>query len=244
MRQLIAGNWKMNGLSEEAAAIVGPLRDGSGGLACELLVCPPFTQIAAVVGILAGSVVAVGGQDCHVSEKGAHTGDISAGMLRDVGASWVIVGHSERRHDHHETDALIQAKTKAAIGAGLTPIVCVGETEAQRAADEHNSVIGGQLAGSLPAGFAGVVAYEPVWAIGTGKTATEADVAAMHLFIRETLVKQLGQTGGGIRILYGGSVRPANAGSLLAVPHVGGALVGGASLKAEEFLGIAKAARV
>jgi triosephosphate isomerase (TIM) len=244
MRQLIAGNWKMNGLSEEAAAIVNPLRGGSGGLACDLLVCPPFTQIAAVAGILAGSVVAVGGQDCHASEKGAHTGDISAGMLRDVGASWVIVGHSERRHDHHETDALIQAKTKAAIGAGLTPIVCVGETEAQRAADEHNSVIGGQLAGSLPPGFAGVVAYEPVWAIGTGKTATEADVAAMHLFIRETLVTQLGQVGGGIRILYGGSVRPANAGSLLAVPHVGGALVGGASLKAEEFLGIAKAARV
>jgi triosephosphate isomerase (TIM) len=244
MRQLIAGNWKMHGLSEDAAAIVGQLRGSCGDLACDLLVCPPFTQIAAVAGILAGSPVAVGGQDCHGNERGAHTGDISAAMLRDVGASWVIVGHSERRHDHHETDALVHAKAKAAIGAGLTPIVCVGETEAQRVAGEQDKVVGAQLTGSLPAGFAGVVAYEPVWAIGTGKTATEADVAAMHLFIRETLVKRLGHSGGGIRILYGGSVRPANAGSLLAVPHVGGALVGGASLKAEEFLGIAKAAKV
>ncbi len=243
MRQLIAGNWKMNGLREEAAAIVGPLRDGSRGLACDLLVCPPFTQIASVAGILAGSAVAVGGQDCHVNEKGAHTGDISAAMLRDCGASWVIIGHSERRQDHHESDALVQAKTKAAIAVGLNPIVCVGETEAQRVAGDQNKVVGGQLAGSLPAGFAGVVAYEPVWAIGTGKTATEDDVAAMHLFIRETLVKQLGSAGNGLRILYGGSVRPANAGSLLAVPHVGGALVGGASLKAEEFLGIATAAK-
>jgi triosephosphate isomerase (TIM) len=244
MRQLIAGNWKMNGLAEEAAAIVGPLRSGANGLACDLLVCPPFTQIAPIAKILTGSAVAVGGQDCHTDEKGAHTGDISAAMLRDAGASWVILGHSERRQDHHESDALVHAKTKAAVAAGLTPIVCVGETEAQRAAGAQNDVVGGQLAGSLPAGFAGVVAYEPIWAIGTGKTATEADVAAMHLFIRETLVKLLGQTGGGIRILYGGSVRPANAGSLLAVPHVGGALVGGASLKSEEFLGIARAARV
>jgi triosephosphate isomerase len=243
MRQLIAGNWKMNGLSEEAAAIVGPLRSGAAGLACDLLVCPPFTQIASVAKILAGAAVAVGGQDCHADEKGAHTGDISAAMLRDAGATWVVLGHSERRQNHHESDALVQAKTKAAVAAGLTPIVCVGETEAQRAADSHNDVVGGQLAGSLPAGFAGVVAYEPVWAIGTGKTATEADVAAMHLFIRQTLVQRLGQSGNDVRILYGGSVRPANAASLLAVPHVGGALVGGASLKAEEFLGIAKAAK-
>ena len=164
-------------------------------------------------------------------------------MLRDAGASWVILGHSERRQDHHENDALIQAKTNAAIAAGLTPIVCVGETEVQRVAGEQNNVVGGQLSGSLPAGFSGVVAYEPVWAIGTGKTATEDDVAAMHLFIRETLVRQLGPVGDGVRILYGGSVRPANAAALLAVPHVGGALVGGASLKAEEFLGIAKAAK-
>jgi triosephosphate isomerase len=244
MRQLIAGNWKMNGLSAEAAAIVTPLRAGPTGLACDLLVCPPFTQIAAVASLLAGSSVAVGGQDCHANDKGAHTGDISATMLRDAGATWVILGHSERRHDHHESDQLIQAKTNAAIAAGLTPIVCVGETEAQRTADDHNKVVGAQLAGSLPAGFAGAVAYEPVWAIGTGKTATEEDVAAMHLFIRTTVVQQLGPNGEAIRILYGGSVRPANAASLLAVPHVGGALVGGASLNATDFLGIAKAAKV
>lgn len=244
MRQLIAGNWKMNGLIAEAAAIAGPLRRGAEGLGCDLLVCPPFTQIASVARILAGSAVAVGGQDCHPNEKGAHTGDISAPMLRDAGAAWVILGHSERRHDHHESDALVLAKTNAAIPAGLTPIVCVGETEAHRAAGDQNKVVGAQLAGSLPEGFAGVVAYEPVWAIGTGKTATEADVAAMHLFIRESLVSQLGDAGNAIRILYGGSVRPSNAASLLAVPHVGGALVGGASLKAEEFLGIAKAAKV
>ena len=243
MRQLIAGNWKMNGLTAEAAGIVRPLREGTAGLACDLLVCPPFTQIAAVAGILAGSAVAVGGQDCHVNEKGAHTGDISAAMLRDAGVSWVILGHSERRADHHESDALVQAKTRAAAAAGLTPIVCVGETEAQRASGQQNAVVGGQLAGSLPDGFTGVVAYEPLWAIGTGKTATEDDVAAMHSFIRETLVRQLGEAGNGVRILYGGSVRAANAGSLLAVPQVGGALVGGASLKAEDFLGIARAAK-
>jgi triosephosphate isomerase len=243
MRQLIAGNWKMNCLLDEASAIVGPLRQACDALACDLLVCPPFTQIMSVAHILAGSVVAVGGQDCHTAEKGAHTGDISAVMLRDAGASFVILGHSERRQDHHETDALVHAKTRAAVAAGLTPIVCVGETEAQRTSGEQNRVIGGQLAGSLPPGFTGVVAYEPIWAIGTGKTATEADVAAMHLFIRETLTRQLGSAGNLIRILYGGSVRPANACSLLAVPHVGGALVGGASLKPDEFLGIAKAAK-
>ena len=242
MRHLIAGNWKMNGLTAEADSIASPLRTGAAGLACDLLVCPPYTQIAAVARILAGSPVAVGGQDCHTAEKGANTGDISAAMLRDCGATWVILGHSERRQDHRETDALVLAKTRAAVAAGLTPIVCVGETEAQRGSGQQNDVVGGQLAGSLPEGFAGVVAYEPVWAIGTGKTATEADVAAMHLFIHEILVKRLGAAGKVVRILYGGSVRAANAASLLAVPHVGGALVGGASLKAEDFLGIARAA--
>ncbi len=243
MRQLIAGNWKMNGLAGDTAAICGPLRTGADGLACDLLVCPPFTRIVTAANILVGSAVAVGGQDCHVNEKGAHTGDISAAMLADAGATWVILGHSERRADHGESDALIQAKTKAAVATGLSPIVCVGETEAQRVAGDQNKIVGGQLAGSLPEGFAGVVAYEPVWAIGTGKTATEADVAAMHLFIRETLVKQLGDAGNKVRILYGGSVRPANASTLLAVPHVGGALVGGAALNAADFLGIAKAAK-
>jgi triosephosphate isomerase len=241
MRQLIAGNWKMNGLAQEAAAIVRPLRDAAQTLTRDLLVCPPFTQIIPVAAILAGSAIAVGGQDCHVNDKGAHTGDISAAMLRDSGATWVILGHSERRQDHHETDGLIQAKTTAAVAAGLRPIVCVGETEAQRTAGDQNKIVKTQLTDSLPITFTGVVAYEPVWAIGTGKTATEADVAAMHLHIRETLVQHLGEPGNGILILYGGSVRPANAGSLLKVPHVGGALVGGASLKAEDFLGIAQA---
>ncbi len=241
MRPLIVGNWKMNGLAADIGAILTPLLAGARGLGCDLLVCPPFTQIVPAANRLLGSPIAVGGQDCHTGEKGAHTGDISAVMLRDAGASFVILGHSERRADHHESDALIQAKAKAAIAAGLTPIICVGESEAQRAAATQNQVVGAQLTGSLPPGFAGVVAYEPVWAIGTGKTANEGDVAAMHLFIRETLVSLLGQSGASLRILYGGSVRPTNARSLLSVPHVGGALVGGASLKAEDFLGIASA---
>lgn len=241
MRQLIAGNWKMHGLTAEAAAIVTPLLD-AGELVRDLLVCPPATQIAAVARILAGSRVAVGGQDCHPETHGAHTGDISAAMLRDAGASFVILGHSERRQNHGEADALVRAKTLAAVTAELTPIVCVGETGAERQAGREAAVVGSQLAGSLPDHFAGVVAYEPVWAIGTGRTATEADVAAMHAFIRGQLVVRFGEAGLEIRILYGGSVRPANAASLLAIPHVGGALVGGASLKAEDFLGIARAA--
>jgi triosephosphate isomerase len=244
MRQLIAGNWKMHGLTAEAAAIATPLLDaGTGGspLARDLLVCPPATQIASVARILAGSPVAVGGQDCHPETHGAHTGDISAPMLRDAGASYVILGHSERRQNHGETDSLVRSKTLAAVAARLMPIVCVGESADERQAGWETGVVGGQLNGSLPDGFAGVVAYEPVWAIGTGRIATEDDVAAMHLFIRQTLVRRFGAAGEAMLILYGGSVRPSNAASLLAVPHVGGALVGGASLKAEEFLGIARA---
>ncbi len=243
MRQLIAGNWKMNGLTEQAAGIAGPLRHGAEGLGCDLLVCPPATLIARVADILAGSGIAVGGQDCHAKASGAHTGDISAAMLRDAGASHVILGHSERRADHGESDAVVQAKTLAAIAAGLTPIVCVGETEADRVAGRQNAVVGAQLAGSLPDGFAGVVAYEPVWAIGTGRTPTEADVADMHAFIRGVLAARLGPAGSGLRILYGGSVKPSNAAALMGLPDVGGALVGGASLNAEDFLGIARAAR-
>ncbi len=242
MRHLIAGNWKMNGLRESAAAIVTPLRDGANGLGCDLLVCPPATLIGTVAQILAGSAVAVGGQDCHAKVSGAHTGDISAAMLRDAGASHVILGHSERRADHGESDAVVRAKTEAAMAAGLTPIVCVGETEAQRMAGEQNAVVGAQLAGSLPEGFAGVVAYEPVWAIGTGKTPTEADVADMHAYIRGKLVALLGANGQKLRILYGGSVKPGNAAALMGMPDVGGALVGGASLNAADFLAIAKAA--
>ena len=240
MRQLIAGNWKMHGLTAEVAAIATPLL-AAGTLTRDLLVCPPATQIAAVARILAGSPVAVGGQDCHAATHGAHTGDISAPMLRDAGASHVILGHSERRQNHGETDAQVRAKALAAVAAGLTPIVCVGETDAERRAGWETAAVGAQLNGSLPDDFAGIIAYEPVWAIGTGRTATEADVAAMHLFIHQALVRRFGAAGGDLLILYGGSVRPANAASLLAVPHVGGALVGGASLKAEDFLGIARA---
>jgi triosephosphate isomerase (TIM) len=243
MRQLIAGNWKMNGLRAEAISLAQGIRAGAQGMAGELLVCPPFTVIEAVAKVLEGSTVAVGGQDCHAKQQGAHTGEVSAAMLRDAGGAWVILGHSERRQDHGETDELVREKVLAAVEAGLVPIVCVGETEEQRASGQETEVVGWQLAGSLPKPFTGVVAYEPVWAIGTGKTATDQDVATMHAFIREELVRQFGEAGHGIRILYGGSMRPANAGALLAVPHVGGGLIGGASLKAEDFLAIARAAR-
>ncbi len=245
MRQLIAGNWKMNGSLTMSASLLNALRAaaGQGALPCDLLVCPPATMITIAAQALLGSAVAVGGQDCHAKSSGAHTGDISAAMLRDCGASHVILGHSERRADHAETDAQIRAKVAAAVAAGLTPIVCVGETEAQRLAGQQNAVVAAQLAGSLPDDFSGVVAYEPVWAIGTGCTPTEADVAAMHAHIRAELTRRLGPPGAALRILYGGSVKPSNAASLLALPDVGGALVGGASLAAEDFLGIARAAR-
>lgn len=241
MRPLIAGNWKMNGLTADSAALARAIRQGIGDLAPEALVCPPATQIAAVAAILEGSGIAVGGQDCHAQRLGAHTGEISALMLRDVGARFVILGHSERRADQHETDALIAAKVEAAVAAGLTPIVCVGETGAERAAGAQEEVVGRQLAGSLPADFAGVVAYEPIWAIGTGKVPTIADIAAMHAFIRAELLRAR-PAGAETRILYGGSVKPGNAAEILAVPEVGGALVGGASLVAEDFLAIITAA--
>jgi triosephosphate isomerase len=242
MPQLIAGNWKMNCLSAEATALAEAVAAGAGGIGAELLVCPTALHLAAVAKVLAGSVVAVGGQNCHQDKHGAHTGDISAPMLRDAGASWVILGHSERRENHGETDELVREKTLSAVEAGLTPIVCVGETADQRSGGQETEVVGWQLAGSLPKPFTGVVAYEPLWAIGTGKTATEQDVAAMHAFIREELVRQFGDAGHLVRILYGGSVKASNAAALLAVPNVGGALVGGASLKADEFLAIARAA--
>ncbi len=243
MRPLIAGNWKMNGWTEQSAALAESVRAGASNLSCDLLVCPPFTQIGAVARILAGSPVAVGGQDCHYEREGAHTGDISAAMLRDLGARWVILGHSERRQNHAETDELVRTKVIAATEAELTPIVCVGETDEQRQSGRETEVVGWQLTGSLPKGFSGAVAYEPIWAIGTGRTATERDVETMHAFIREELVRQFGQAGREIRILYGGSVKPANAASLLSVPNVGGALVGGASLVAGDFLAIARSVR-
>ena len=242
MRQLIVGNWKMNGLRAEAAALAAAVRDGAGGMGCDLLVCPPATVLAMVADILRGSAVAAGGQDCHTATAGACTGDISAPMLRDSGASWVILGHSERRHGHGETDGLVRDKAVAAMAAGLTPVICVGETEQQRLSGQADMVVTGQVAGSLPPGFAGVVAYEPVWAIGTGRTASEADVVAMHRCIRGQLAASLGGAAASVRILYGGSVKPAGAASLLALPGVDGALVGGASLVALDFLAIARAA--
>jgi triosephosphate isomerase len=233
----------MHCLTAEAIALAEAIKAGAAGITAELLVCPTALHVAAVAKTLAGSPVAIGGQDCHQATHGAHTGDIAAPMLRDAGASFVILGHSERRQNHDETDELVREKTIAAMQAGLTPIVCVGETIDQRVGGQETEVVGWQLAGSLPKPFTGVIAYEPCWAIGTGKTATEQDVAAMHAFIHDELVRQFGKAGQGIRILYGGSVKGANAAGLLAVPHVGGALVGGASLKADEFLTIARAAR-
>jgi triosephosphate isomerase (TIM) len=244
-RPLIAGNWKMNGLSadlSEIAAIRDAAVAGQAGRA-DLLVCPPATLIAAAAKLCAESAVEIGAQDCHSQNCGAHTGDISAEMLRDAGARYVIVGHSERRHDHHETDALVAAKAAAALHAGLRVILCVGETEAQRAGGHALERVAVQLQKSLPDEAAAdrlVIAYEPIWAIGTGVTPTTADVAEMHGFLREKLAARL--SGGDlVRILYGGSVKPANAAELLALPAVDGALVGGASLKAAEFLAIARA---
>ncbi|MBI4183827.1 MAG: triose-phosphate isomerase [Proteobacteria bacterium] len=246
-RALIAGNWKMNGLRAPALALARALAAGvAGGRAArpELVVCPPATVIAAVAEALAGTRIAVGGQDCHVGASGAHTGDLSAEMLADAGASVVIVGHSERRADHGETDQLVAAKAAAAHRAGLAAIVCIGETEAERDRGRTLAVVGGQLAGSLPAGAGPantVIAYEPVWAIGTGRTPTLAEVAEVHGFLRERL-KALQPGWEEMRILYGGSVKPDNARALLAAANVDGALVGGASLKAEDFLAIADSA--
>ena len=243
MPQLIAGNWKMHTLRAEAERLARGVRDGAADIAAELLICPPAIHLRQVAQVLAGSKIGLGGQDCHEALQGAHTGDISAPMLRDAGAGWVILGHSERRQNHGETDELVREKAVTAIETGLTPIVCVGETEDQRAGGQETEVIGWQISGSLPKGFAGVIAYEPVWAIGSGKTPTTEEVAAMHAFLREELGRQFGAAGGSMRILYGGSVKPANAAALLGIPNVGGALVGGASLEPADFLAIARAAR-
>jgi triosephosphate isomerase len=247
IRPLIAGNWKMNGLGVSEAELAKIIA-GAGALSgkADLMVCPPATLIARFAATARGSGVVIGGQDCHAKASGAHTGDVAAEMLADAGAGAVIVGHSERRSDHHETDDEVRAKAEAAWRAKLTAIVCVGETREQRKAGDTLKVVGLQLDGSLPDGAdAGtvVVAYEPVWAIGTGVTPTSADVGLVHAFIRERLVGRFGPAGGDMRILYGGSVKPANANELMSVPHVDGALVGGASLKAEDFLGIAAAYR-
>ena len=243
IRPLVAGNWKMNGLSASLGEL-DAMKAGAGDLAgkADLMLCPPATLIGQFAAAVKGSKLMVGGQDCHAKASGAHTGDISAEMLADAGATAVIVGHSERRTDHKESDADVNAKALAAWGAGLTAIVCVGEQRAEREGGTTLKVIGGQLAGSLPDGGTAanlVVAYEPVWAIGTGLTPTPADVAEVHAFIRAQLAARYGAAGAGVRILYGGSVKPSNAGELLTIPDVNGALVGGASLKAADFLGIA-----
>jgi triosephosphate isomerase len=240
MRQLIAGNWKMYGKLAQVADYAASLSGAPPHV--DLLVCPPFTLLDRMAAALAGRAVALGGQTCHARPEGAHTGDISAAMLREAGASYVILGHSERREFCGETSADVAAKVGAAVAAGLIPIVCVGETKAERDAGEAANVVRSQLLHSLPPGFAGVIAYEPVWAIGTGVTPTPDDVAAMHAQIRADLIAQLGPAGAGLRILYGGSVKPGNAAALLALPEVGGALIGGASLQAADFMAIAASA--
>ena len=242
-RPLVAGNWKMNGLAASATEF-GKIVAGAAGLTgqADVMICPPATLLSTLAAAAKGSPVAIGGQDCHAEPTGAFTGDIAAEMLADAGATAVIVGHSERRTIHKETDAQVRAKALAAWRAGLTAIVCIGETKAEREAGQTLDVLGRQLDGSLPDGATGVnlvVAYEPVWAIGSGLTPTLADVAQSHGFTRRRLAERYGAAAQAIRILYGGSVKASNARELMAAGDVDGALVGGASLKADEFLAIA-----
>lgn len=248
-RPLVAGNWKMNG-SREALKEIKAIAEGYDVAlqnAAGLLICTPATLTYLAAATCLGSRLEIGGQDCHAKASGAHTGDVSAQMLSDAGATFVIVGHSERRADHGETSADVQAKAEAAINAGLRAIVCVGETRAEREAGKALAVVRKQVKGSLPDGanrWNTIIAYEPVWAIGTGLTPTVADVAEMHADIRKTLASLLGKdTAARTRILYGGSVKPDNAKTLMAVENVDGALIGGASLKASDFLAIAAAYR-
>jgi triosephosphate isomerase len=243
IRPLIAGNWKMNGLTDQVSEL-GLMIEEQGGLThkLDLMIFPPATLAMTMAVMVEGTGIQIGAQDCHAKASGAHTGDLSAEMFADLGATAIIVGHSERRADHGETDAIVQQKAQAAWRAGLVAIVCIGETRAQRDAGEALDVCGTQLAGSLPDGATAantVVAYEPVWAIGTGLTPTAKDVEEVHAFIRGRLEARFAAEGSRMRILYGGSVKPSNAAELMAVPNVNGALVGGASLKAADFLAIA-----
>jgi len=238
MRKLVAGNWKMNGLSASLSELAA-LKDGlaQAAPACDVLICPPATLIAQANWAVKGAF-ALGGQDCHFEAKGAFTGDLSAEMLSDAGASHVIVGHSERRQYHGETSVNVARKAQAAWRAGLTAIICIGESLAERQAGSHNHICESQLKESVPDGATPantVIAYEPVWAIGTGVTPTTADIAAMHAHIRACLIARLDEGARGMLILYGGSVNPANAAEILSLPEVGGALVGGASLKSADF---------
>ena len=243
-RPLVAGNWKMNGgvtMLKEPRLLAAMLKDVK--LKADIMVCPPAVILRRVKSVLKGSKIKVGGQDCHWIPSGAHTGDVSAEMLKEAGCSAVIVGHSERRTNHAETDNMVAKKAKAAHRAGLTAIICIGETLDERKAGNTLAVVSRQLKGSLPEGSTAadtVIAYEPVWAIGTGLTPTTAEVAEVHAHIRKELAGLMGGDGAGVRILYGGSVKPSNAVELMGQPNVNGALVGGASLKAADFLGIIK----
>jgi triosephosphate isomerase (TIM) len=236
-RKLAAGNWKMNGTAADWAEVAALLA-AFPAPAVDLLICPPATLLAQFNWAKKDSPLALGGQDCHANPKGAHTGDISAAMLAAAGASHVILGHSERRTDHGETDAMVAAKATAAWAAGLTAVICIGETKAQREGGQTLEVVGSQLAGSVPDGATAantVIAYEPVWAIGTGLVPTLGQIAEVHAFIRARLTARFGTAGAGMRVLYGGSVKPGNAAEIFGVPDVDGALVGGASLKAADF---------
>lgn len=244
---LIAGNWKMNGLRAsliEVERLASHLTAGDPPR-CTVALCPPATLIAAMNRTAAPAGIVVGAQDCHPAASGAHTGDLSAPMLADAGAQLIIVGHSERRTDHGETDELVRLKAVSVLAAGLTPIICVGETRAEREAGQADAIVSRQLAASVPDQAADddvVIAYEPVWAIGTGLTPTSADIAQMHKSLRDQLVKRFGVKGETIRLLYGGSLKPGNAKEILAIPHVNGGLVGGASLLADDFFAIISAA--
>jgi len=248
VRPLVAGNWKMNGTGEslaELGAIAAGLPSGAGHQYAAL-VCLPSTLLSRAAEVLENKSLMLGGQDCHVADSGAHTGDISAPMLKDAGAAYVIVGHSERRADYHETDDVVRAKAEAVWRAGMTAIVCVGETRQERDSGKTLDVIARQCYNCVPDGADAarlIIAYEPVWAIGTGKTPEVADIAGVHAFMRESLRARFGAQGDRSRLLYGGSVKPDNAVTLLGVDHVDGALVGGASLKAADFLAICEVYR-
>jgi triosephosphate isomerase len=243
---LIAGNWKMNGLTASLGELakLGQLLSTGTAPRATVAICPPATLLAAMSAQGASSGIVTGGQDCHPAKSGAHTGDVSASMLADSGAQFVIVGHSERRADHGETDDLVRQKALAALSSGLTPIICVGETEAQRRAGDADAVVAAQIAASVPDEAAEheiVIAYEPVWAIGTGLTPTIEDIAQMHDSLRAQLVSRFGEKGAAVRLLYGGSMKPNNAREILAVENVNGGLVGGASLLANDFYAIISA---
>ncbi|MEM7505976.1 MAG: triose-phosphate isomerase [Pseudomonadota bacterium] len=244
-RKLAAGNWKMNGTGASIAELIA-LMHGTQDAAAEILICPPATLLAAMAEMARESNVTIGAQDCHAAANGAHTGDISAEMIADAGAKFIIIGHSERRADHGESDADVRAKAEAAWRAGLATIICVGETEAERDAGRAVEVVTGQLGGSIPEGATAentVVAYEPVWAIGTGRVPSLEDIAEIHDALRAALIARGGDgVGNGVRLLYGGSVKPGNAAEIFNVSNVDGGLVGGASLKAEDFIPIVAAA--